>query len=645
MTVLEHLTDIRILFVEASEDDLLLQIRTLENHNIRCTYRCVETEADFRSALEEDWHVILTDYHLPGFTGLEAIRLAGSLRENTPVIVVSGRIGEERAVEAVRAGACDYVSKDNLSRLGPIVKRELREKVLLSESSRTRRALEISESRYRLLLDTLPHGVLEVSPEGSIIFANRALLKMFGFNPGDDPPANMAELLGDGAEVILDRPDKQEISGPRKSSIMSFELEGGRRLTVRIDSGRCGECTPCNDSLILVFTDITERKALEASIRRRQKLESIGTLAGGIAHDFNNILMVMIGYTELALEKINGNEKLRTYLNETYKAVLRARDLVQQILTFSRQGEGIQAPVRLGPIVKEVIKLLRPSLPSSIELRSRIMSRDAVIADPTQLHQVLMNLCTNAFHAMGKSKGSLFVDLTDLLLEDSHGCRTGVLEPGRYVRLEISDTGSGIPENVQERIFEPYFTTKDVSEGTGLGLSVVHGIVKNAGGEIDFDTGSEGTRFSIFFPSSGAPELEEREIAGGSHDPRGSGTVLFVDDEPDLVEMVTEMLQGFGYEVTSTADSNEAYEIFKKNPRRFDCIITDQTMPGLTGFELARRVLAENPEVPVIICTGYSEVVTKQQAQAAGIKEFVMKPIIRDDLGRIVKEAIGGGNA
>ncbi len=382
-----------------------------------------------------------------------------------------------------------------------------------------------------------------------------------------------------------------------------------------------------------------ERQQLELQLYRSQKMEAIGTLAGGIAHDFNNILSAVIGYTELAFPLTEGDQQLHLYLKEVLTASARAKDLVQQILAFSRQGEEISKPIALAPIVREVLKLLRASLPATIEISWELNSDLAVMGDPTKIHQVLMNLCANAAHAMRKKGGALQVKLADVLFGAEKAARVPDRSAGPHVILTVSDTGHGMSRHVMDRMYDPFYTTKRKGEGTGLGLSVVHGIVRSMNGAIDVTSvPGKGATFELFFPAIGREE--ETMIIEGSAPRTGSERVLVVDDEPMLVDIAKRMLQKLGYQVTTRMSPIEALELFRSRPQDFDVVITDLTMPQMTGDVLAKKLLNVRPDIPVILCTGFSASITEEKARAMGIKAFLMKPILMSQVAEIIRRVI-----
>jgi PAS domain S-box-containing protein len=385
-----------------------------------------------------------------------------------------------------------------------------------------------------------------------------------------------------------------------------------------------------------------EKEALEDQMRQMQKMEAIGTLAGGIAHDFNNILQPIMGYANMALKSMNESDSNFKYLSSVLVASRRARELVQQILTFARKSEKEHQPVQVQLIVKEALKLLRSSLPSTIEIRQQIgRSCGMVMADPTTIHQIVMNLTTNAYHAMLETGGLMEVSLKQVQLKMEDIAEENI-NPGNYVCLGVSDTGIGMSQELMIKIFDPYFTTKDRKKGTGLGLSVVRGIVKNCGGTIRVSSEpGKGSRFDVYLP-----ELIEESVAIEPNKIKqpitGTESILLVDDESSIIELNREMLQELGYQVTDRSSSVEALEVFKSQVDRFDLVITDMTMPNMTGTDLAKQMLAIKPDLPIILCTGFSELINEENARAMGIKKLLMKPASQDQLGQSIREALDG---
>jgi PAS domain S-box-containing protein len=382
-----------------------------------------------------------------------------------------------------------------------------------------------------------------------------------------------------------------------------------------------------------------EVELFETELRQAQKMEAIGALAGGIAHDFNNILTAIMGYAQLAIQNVEEYSPPYENLEGVLKASARAKDLVKQILTFSRETEQELQPVRVKPIVKETMNLLRSSLPATIKIVQNIQGEGIVRSDPTQIHQIMMNLCINAAHAMGEKGGTLQVNLKDVELDADSAPRPPDMKPGKYLLLELIDTGQGISPSTMDRIFEPFFTTKGRDEGTGMGLAVVHGVVKKMGGFIAVDSEvGKGSSFKIYMPSLTREIEPERErelpVQGGTE------RILFVDDEPALVDMGRQLLERLGYRVTCRTSSVEALKLFQARPHDFDLVITDLTMPKLTGDDFASKILKIRKDFPVILCTGFSSTLAEKKAREIAIRAFVMKPLVIADLARTIRQVL-----
>ncbi|MGD9210709.1 MAG: ATP-binding protein, partial [Desulfobacteraceae bacterium] len=386
---------------------------------------------------------------------------------------------------------------------------------------------------------------------------------------------------------------------------------------------------------------IADKELLEQQLRQAQKMEAIGTLAGGIAHDFNNILSAIIGFTELTLEDIGTDDILKDNLQEVLIACGRAKDLISQILTFSRHSEKELKPIILSTVAKEIAKLLRATLPSTIEIKQIFSTDKKILGDATQLHQLIMNLSTNAAHAMQKSGGILSLSIMEINTDMDAASHLTELQPGKHLKLEISDTGHGISKSLIERIFDPFFTTKKQGEGTGLGLSVVHGIVRSHHGAIRVESQEGvGTSFRVYFPITESSEINQKEmetqlLGGKEH-------ILMVDDELSLVKIGSRMLKRMGYKVTSTNNSLEALELFHKRPNHYDLILSDLTMPYLTGEKLAAEITKIRPDIPIIICTGFSAAVDLSEAVVSGIRAIVKKPIEKHQLAKTIRLALEG---
>ena len=392
-------------------------------------------------------------------------------------------------------------------------------------------------------------------------------------------------------------------------------------------------------AIMEINLDMTEQRHVEEQLRQAQKMEALGTMSGGIAHDFNNILAAIIGFTELVAGHVDKGGRDARHLARVMEASIRGRELVRQMLAFARKSEQEKKPLRVSSIVEETVKFIRATIPATISIRVKSLSEsDLILGDPTQLQQVLMNLYTNASYAMREKGGKLDIELSDYSAPPSNGDPHG-LKPGLYVKLTVRDTGTGISPDAMTKIFDPFFTTKKLGEASGLGLSVVHGIVKQHDGYITvISEPDKGSTFTIYLPST-TGELEPDAVSDDEIT-TGSERILFVDDEEALVEMGEDILAELGYEVTSRMSSREALALLKEDPFRFDLVITDQTMPEMTGIELAKEILALRADMPIIMCTGFSYVVDADKARTAGIKAFAMKPLTKREIAKTIRTVL-----
>jgi PAS domain S-box-containing protein len=496
-----------------------------------------------------------------------------------------------------------------------------------------------AKQEWQATFDAIDEVITVHDQEMRITHANRAAGRLFKIEPEKLVGRYCYEAITQSSQpcpdcpLLLSRADLK----PHQAVIRHDQL----KKTFRVSSSPLIDVNGRLQGFIHLAKDVTRQRILENKLQQTQKMEAIGVLAGGIAHDFNNILAPIIGYTDLALNHLPPANNITTYLKQVNKAANRARELVQQILTFGRQAVQERKPLQLHLVVNEALKLLRAALPTSIEIRQHTPDCGAVLADPIQIHQIVMNLTTNAAHAMRENGGVLEVNLRQA---DSHhdDSQPSVMEtaPGPYILLEVHDTGHGMSQGILERIFEPYFSTKQTGEGTGLGLAVVHGIVESYGGHISAESEpGQGTCFQVYLPRLEG-EFSSDEPLLRAPLPVGSERILIVDDEEIIVPMLREMLEGLGYMVTISNDSIDTWQLFRKNPDAFDLLITDMAMPGLSGYDLARKVLTLRPEMPVILCTGFSEMIDRERARAAGIGAFLVKPVSMRELAETVRKVL-----
>jgi PAS domain S-box-containing protein len=456
---------------------------------------------------------------------------------------------------------------------------------------------------------------------------------LYGLEPGafDADQVGLLESLSADVSYALDAIEMERQRVRTGEALRKARDESEKRV-----QERTAELTQAFDKLM---QETKERERLEAQLLQAQKMEALGTLTGGIAHDFNNILAAIIGFTELVEDHVPKESREAHHLKRVMESSLRGRDLVRQMLTYARKAEQEKKPLSLSTIVNDAVKLIRATTPTTISIKVDTLGESGLIlADPTQMQQVVMNLCANAAHAMREKGGTLDIRVSSHRVSSSDGNPQGI-NPGLYTRLTVRDTGAGMPPDIMDKIFDPFFTTKNLGEGTGLGLSVVHGIVKQSNGHITVESEpGRGSVFTVYFPQIAG----EPEVASVNDDeiPTGSERILFVDDEEDLVEMGEDVLAELGYEVTSRMSSREALALFKADPSRFDLVITDQTMPEMTGVELAKELLAIRPDMPIIMCTGFSYVVDANKATAAGIKAFAMKPLTRREIAKTIRKVL-----
>jgi|GEM_PF-1900584 len=516
---------------------------------------------------------------------------------------------------------------------------------------RAKEALRERETLLRAVFDQTYQLMGLFSTDGKYLAANRAGLEFAGV----DESFLMGKTLW---ETLWWKDSKEKSDRSKNYFLKAVAGEHLRFETSNLTKG--GAPRTIDSSLRPIYNDegeviyicaegrdITDKKAaekeknrLEAQLLQAQKLEAIGTLAGGVAHDFNNILGGIIGLAELAQEDVNQDDPLKYYIDQIALAGYRARDLVEQILLFSRQKDQDTQPVDVKVMAKEVVRLLRSTVPRTIEIKTRFLPEKAqVMSSPAQIHQILMNLCTNAVHAMAPQGGILSISMEEADLDRNVISALPGLNPGAFLILEVGDSGHGIPGDILGKIFDPFFSTKARGEGTGLGLAVVHGIVKKQGGEILVDSKpGEGTRVSIYLPMAKGEAV--RELPGNIDIHGGNEHILLVDDEPLMIEAISLMLERLGYRVTAVSDSRDAWELFSENPDRFDLVITDNQMPHMGGISLAEKMFGRNPHTRIILCTGFGDRLTIRLAQQIGIKAIVYKPVVKAKMAEEIRRIL-----
>lgn len=826
---------LRLLLVEDSETDCILLLREFKRGGFDVQHCRVENEAALKQALQRNWDLVITDYQLPGFDGLQAVAQVQEHDPDLPVIMVSGRIGEETAVNVMRAGVRDYVMKDNLHRLIPVARRELEEAAQRVARRKAEEALRISEQRFSEFAENVEDVFWLASPDWKqSYYVSPAFYSIWGVSPSEDPAARLPrpwrdavhphdlptieasirraciddDFVMDALEYRIIRPNGQvrwiksrtypvrgkdgriqriagtaqdittrhnaekssarnncalralnacnkalardtdestfvadvcriivEVSGysaawvdyvepedvAARQRVALFGEQGvvdfndcAGRITTEIGAAAieavlrdraasqfcnlsvCGSLqtysalllpliiddeprgvltivssvaafdgmeVPMLEDLsndlafgISILRERGEKEHLQSQLVQARKMEAIGQLSGGIAHDFNNMLSSILGYAGLALERTDElpKESLDEYLREVIRAGERARDLVGQMLSFSRTRKDTTVRAELQPIVRDLGNMLRFTLPASIELK--IDTDDEALAvnvDAVQLQQILMNLSINARDAM-HNKGTLAITARRIRIGENDTrlkCRScgEAVTPGEMIELSVQDSGDGVVEEMLDRVFDPFFTTKDVGKGTGLGLSVVHGIVHEAGGHILLESEpGKGTTFRLLLPPADTMSADEGNETTQSPVPQavsGTARIMVVDDEPSVAGFLKELLTVSGYEVLVAGDGEEALGLFRRQPGQIDLVITDQTMPKMTGGELAAALLALSPDLPIILCTGYSEDVNEASASEIGIKGYMHKPVASRKLLASIKQLLATGQA
>ncbi|MEJ2154112.1 MAG: PAS domain S-box protein [Desulfobacteraceae bacterium] len=514
----------------------------------------------------------------------------------------------------------------------------------ITDRKRAEEALRQSEEKYRSMMEAFTDPLYICSPEFIVEYMNPAMIR----RAGRDATGERCYSALHGLDARCDWCVFDKIANGERveANIKSPLDERTYRITqmpIENQDGTISKMTTMRD-----ITDylqvVSEKEKVQSQLAQAQKMESIGNLAGGIAHDFNNILSSIIGFTELALDEVQSGTSMEDSLQEVYSAGKRAKDLVKQILAFARQSDEKTSPVQPGLIVKEVLKFIRSTIPTTIEIRQQIVSSALIMANATQIHQVLMNICTNAAHAMEESGGVLEVSLKDVVVDEMDPLYKIGMKKRHYVRIKVSDTGIGIAPEIIGSIFDPYFTTKGPGEGSGMGLAMAHGIVEGYGGKIIVDSPpGAGTTFIIYLPVT--MKREHLRAYPPKQVPTGTERILFVDDDVYITKMGRQLIERLGYSVTTRTSSIEALELFRTKPDAFDLVITDMTMPNLTGEKFAAELMKLRRDIPIILCTGFSKKISDDTALEIGIKAFAYKPMVKADLAKTIRKVLDDAKA
>ncbi|MFP4391249.1 MAG: response regulator [Desulfohalobiaceae bacterium] len=643
---------LRVLIVEDNEDDALLLQRALQKGGFQLEARRVESAPLLRQALQgHEWDLIISDYALPGFSGLEALQILQHSGLDLPFIVFSGTIGEDVAVETMKAGAHDYIMKDNPARLIPAVRRELQEAANRRERLQEQKALQESESRFRRLAANVPDLIYRINlrPLRHFEYLSPACTRILGYTP---------EELYQNPDLFFQRAHPEDLdlletkfsdsSMEHKSVLLRWMHKQGH--TVWLDLRDTSLTDSQGNCLALegIARDITEQKkteqekaSLHAQLLQSQKMEAIGQLAGGVAHDFNNMLQAILSQIEMALQQTKSHSQLQDHLLDIRKSALRSSELTRQLLAFARKQTISPQTVDLNTLIPDFLKMLQRLVDQDITLHWEAGSDQALVyMDPAQLDQILINLTLNARDAMSSS-GKITIKTEIRELAPPQPQPGSELEPGQYVLLQIEDNGSGMDQTTLEQIFVPFFTTKSQDKGTGLGLAVVYGIIKqNQGTILTFSQVGQGTKFDIYLPCSTGKDSINKHTTLHDTELKGQETVLLVEDEQSILELITDVLQGYGYTVLQASSPQQALYIAASHQADIHLIVTDVMLPQMDGGKLLQNIKEFIPQIKALYISGYpAEFISRQGVLQQGVK-FLQKPFSAGSLALKVRQAL-----
>jgi two-component system, cell cycle sensor histidine kinase and response regulator CckA len=634
---------LRALLVEHSREDIELILFQLSGAGFRTDHTLAQTKEEFVAALaENDYDVVLADYRLPKWNGLEALRELQDRGKDIPFLLVTGTLGEEAAVECIKQGASDYILKDHLSRLPIALTRALAEKSLRDENAKAREALRLSEVRNRDLVENSAYAIFHVSADGRFLDGNPSLLRILGCS--DESELKTLDLTND----LFRFPEQQAqmmAACRERGQIHGAEAEWRRRdggiLAMRLHLRRTSTAG-YPEVFEVIAEDVTEVRAMERQLRQAQKFDAIGQLAGGIAHDFNNAVGAILGWAELGLDENRDNPPVAERFGRIQEQAERAAALTRELLVFARRQVLQPRPVDLNSIASGLVSFLDKIIGKHIEFKFTQAPLDPVKADPTQIEQVLMNICLNARDAMPQG-GRLAIETEMVELDESYCHFYPYVTPGRYAVISVSDTGAGMDAEVRDRIFEPFFTTKERGKGTGMGLATVYGIVKQHGGFIHvYSEPSHGSLFRVYLPVMDPATKKGAGAAAKAPAPslaemRGMETILLADDHESIREMTRHMLLSLGYRVLSARDGEEALQLCEHETPGL--AILDMIMPRLGGAATAAKLAERFGEMPVLFTSGYS---AESPAGLAAKGHYLQKPYSPTALARLVREILDG---
>ncbi len=636
---------IQCLLIEDSPVDCKL-MQSMINPDVK-----VFTVSSIQEALqklsEEDIDIIISNLGLPDSYGLNTFSNLYANVPNIPIIVLTALDNEEIAIDAVKGGAQDYILK------GDVTKRSLNRSLKYAiERKQIEEQMREAELRYKTVADFTYAWEYWEAPDGTLKYVSPACERITGY-PVDqfiNTPSFKDEIVHPEDKKIWDQHKTERTNKTINEIQYRIIAKDG---SIRWIAHNCNVIQEGDQNLGFRASnrDITQQKQdedrnqrLQTQLTESQKMETLGTLVGGIAHEFNNLLTSLMGYADICLTKIPSNSQIYSDIQKIKDSADHAKSLVQQMLTFTRQGTQERKIINITKTIESALKIARMSLPSTIEIKKNIdPSGGNILADPAQISQAIINIITNSYQAMKKSGGVLSISLDNVDIDSEYLVKNPSLRKGKYVRIIITDTGTGIEKNIVDRIFDPFFTTRKVGEGTGLGLSVVHGIVMSHGGKITVSSEvNKGTTMIIYLPQVVGHETSRSENGSKEKATKSKEKyrILYVDDEPEIATMVKKMLEMLKYEVCLKNDSNAALNLFKEDPEHFDLIITDQTMPYMTGLQLAQKVMEVRENFPMIIVTGFSEDISKENYKKFGFKDYIAKPFVINDIKLAIERVL-----
>lgn len=633
---------LRLLAVDDNLDDLDLCLHQLKKSGENYRVETASTREQFVSKLQSQaFDVVISDFRMKDWTGLDALEEVRRLSPQTPVILLTGTLGDERAVDCIKQGITDYVLKEQITRLPLAIRRAEEELRLRQAEARAIEALRASEARYRSLVDNAAYGMYGIVPGGHIIYANPALATMLGY----DSPADLLRLENISPifrnPAVGSRLEEECFLKPSVEATTEWIRKDGRTIVVRLIGRRTQAADDPLAWLEMIAEDITERAVLEKQLLQAQKFEAIGQLAGGIAHDFNNMIGAILGWADIGLDETDSDSRLHRHFEKVRHQAERAAALTRQLLAFARRQILEPRNIDLNQSVTETLSLLEKVIGGNIEMKTRLAPDLAVVrADPTQVEQVLMNLCINARDAM-PGGGTIYIETSNAQFDEEYCASQPFARPGSYSLLTVSDTGTGMDAATLDRIFEPFFTTKELGKGTGLGLATVYGIVRQHGGFVHvYSEPGHGTTFRIYLPVSSQPcdSAEPVEDAGPIRG--GKEFVLIAEDHDGLRELARETLTSRGYRVLLACDGEQAVREFHEHSLEIDILLLDVVLPKLSGSEVYAQISQSAPRIPVIFATGYSaDLALPDQLRRAGIT-VLQKPYSPRALARKVRDVL-----